>query len=141
MNSEIRTLTVQANINSSMDNVWNCWTAPEHIIHWNFASDDWHTPRAENDIRPGGKFKWHMAAKDGSVGFDFEGVYSVAKKHELIEYAMADGRKVSISFVQQGDQVVVTEKFDAENENPLELQLQGWQAILNNFKKYTESIL
>lgn len=134
-------ITVTALINAPIKKVWNCWTAPEHIINWNFASDDWCAPSAENDLRIGGKFKSRMEAKDGSFGFDFEGIYTDIKQHEQIAYMLGDDRKVKIEFVLKDNQVEVVETFDPENENPIEMQQAGWQAILNNFKKYVESIV
>jgi uncharacterized protein YndB with AHSA1/START domain len=131
-------ITVTATIDASIETVWNNWTAPEHIVNWNNASDDWHTPKAENDLRIGGKFLSRMEAKDGSFGFDFEGTYDVVETHKTIEYTLPDGRHVSIQFQEKGNQTEVTETFDPENQNPPELQQQGWQMILNNFKKYTE---
>lgn len=132
-------ISVQALINAPIFQVWTLWTAPEHITQWNNASDDWHTPRAENDLRVGGKFISRMEAKDGSMGFDFEGVYTVIKAHELIEYTIADGRNVKVEFSTITNQTKVIETFEAETENSIELQRGGWQAILNNFKKYAEA--
>lgn len=132
-------ITVSVSINTPIENVWKLWTGPEHIMQWNNASDDWHTPRALNDIRAGGKFNWHMAAKDGSMSFDFEGVYDQVKPNELITYTIADGRKVSITFTSKENETVIEEIFEAEATNPIELQRGGWQAILDNFKKYVES--
>lgn len=133
-------ITVEAIVNAPIAKVWESWTLPEHITKWNQASDDWHTPYAENDCRTGGKFKSTMAAKDGSFSFDFEGVYSLVIPHERIEYAMSDGRKVKITFLTKGNETTVSETFDPENENSMELQREGWQAILNSFKKYTEGL-
>jgi uncharacterized protein YndB with AHSA1/START domain len=132
-------ITVQNTINASIDKVWDCWTLPEHITKWSFASPDWHTPFAENDLREGGKFKSTMAAKDGSMSFDFEGEYTLVKQNEAIEYVMADGRKVEISFKETPNGVEVIESFDPETQNPEEMQRGGWQAILDNFKSYTEA--
>jgi uncharacterized protein YndB with AHSA1/START domain len=132
-------ITVQNTINASIDKVWDCWTLPEHITKWSFASPDWHTPFAENDLREGGKFKSTMAAKDGSMSFDFEGEYTLVKQNEAIEYFMADGRKVEISFKETPNGVEVIESFDPETQNPEEMQRGGWQAILDNFKSYTEA--
>jgi uncharacterized protein YndB with AHSA1/START domain len=132
-------ITVQNTINASIDKVWDCWTLPEHITKWSFASPDWHTPFAENDLREGGKFKSTMAAKDGSMSFDFEGEYTLVKQNEAIEYIMADGRKVEISFKETPNGVEVIESFDPETQNPEEMQRGGWQAILDNFKSYTEA--
>lgn len=139
MEAKNETITVQTNIESTIETVWNCWNEPEHITQWYFASDDWHSPRAENDLQVGGKFTTHMAAKDGSFSFDFEGIFSAVKKFSLIEYSLGDGRKVKITFSASGDTVSLTETFDPEEENSHELQRSGWQSILNNFKKYVES--
>jgi uncharacterized protein YndB with AHSA1/START domain len=134
------TITVEATVNAPIEKVWNLWTNPEHIINWNNASDDWHTPRAENDLREGGKFLARMEAKDGSFGFDFGGVYDKIKTNELIAYTIGDGRTVNVSFTQNGNTTKVTEIFEAENTHSIEMQQGGWQAILNSFKKYAESI-
>lgn len=133
------TITVKTTVKASLDKVWEYWTSPEHIIHWNNASDDWHTPKAVNDLRPNGKFNYRMEAKDGSFGFDFEGTYATVKNNELIEYSLDDARKVQIRFESADNKTVITETFNPENENSLELQQTGWQAILDNFKIYTES--
>ena len=132
-------VTVEATVNAPIEKVWARWNEPQHITKWAFASDDWHAPKAENDIRTGGKFSTTMAAKDGSFSFEFGGVYDNVVTNKLIEYTIGDGRKVKIVFTQEGNQVKVTETFDAESENPVEMQRGGWQAILNNFKKYAES--
>lgn len=131
-------ITVEAIVNAPIQKVWTYWGAPEHITKWNQASEDWHTPHAENDLRTGGKFKSTMAAKDGSFSFDFEGTYDLVEQHKRIAYTMSDGRKVSIEFLDQGNSTKVTETFDAESENPVDMQRDGWQAILNSFKQYTE---
>jgi uncharacterized protein YndB with AHSA1/START domain len=132
-------ITIEALIKAPVEKVWGFWTAPEHIMRWNNASDDWHTPRAENDLRPGGKFLSRMEAKDGSAGFDFVGTYDEVKKNELIAYTMGDGRKVKVVFANDRSGTKVVETFDPEDTNPVEMQRGGWQAILNNFKKYVES--
>jgi uncharacterized protein YndB with AHSA1/START domain len=106
---------------------------------WCSPSDDWHTPTAENDLRTGGKFSSRMEAKDGSMGFDFAGVYDEVRPNEYIEYTIGDGRKVDITFSASGNQTKVVENFEAESINPIEMQQGGWQAIIDNFKKYTES--
>lgn len=137
--AEKTSITVEAIIQAPVEKVWACWTKPEHITKWNNASDDWHTPRAENDLRVGGKFLSRMEARDGSIGFDFIAVYDEVKTNNQITYTMGDGRKVDIIFAGNADETKVTETFEAENENSIELQRGGWQAILNNFKKYTES--
>jgi uncharacterized protein YndB with AHSA1/START domain len=132
-------ITVKSSINAPMEKVWKHWTTPSDIVRWNNASDDWHTTKATNDLRVGGIFSSRMEAKDGSMGFDFEGVYSTVSLHDCIEYGMSDGRKVKILFKDLGTSVEITESFDAESIHPPELQQEGWQAILNNFKAYTES--
>jgi len=132
-------ITVENTVQAPVEKVWEFWTKPEHITKWNSASDDWHTPRAENDLRPGGSFSARMEAKDGSFGFDFGGVYDDVKKNELIEYTIGDGRKVKVSFSGAGNSTHIVESFDAEQTNPVEMQRGGWQAILDNFKKYTEN--
>jgi uncharacterized protein YndB with AHSA1/START domain len=133
-------ITVQATVQAPVAKVWECWTEPQHITKWNSASDDWHTPRAENDLRVGGKFLSRMEAKDGSFGFDFGGVYDDVQLRERISYTMDDGRRVDVTFAGQGDRTTVTETFDAEQTNSVEMQQGGWQAILDNFKRYVESL-
>lgn len=137
--SSFKSITIRATIKASREVVWKYLTEPAHVVHWNHASDDWHTTRAENDLQIGGKFNYRMEAKAGSFGFDFEGVYEQIIKEQLIRYSLADNRKVSIELSGLGEVTVVTETFDAETENPLEMQQTGWQAILNNLKQYTES--
>ena len=132
-------VTVESTINVPVARVWEFWTQPEHIINWTHASDDWHVPYADNDLREGGRFKTTMAAKDGSFSFDFEGVYTTIKTHSLIEYTLGDERTVSISFTNTGNKTKVTQEFDPENVNSIEQQKGGWQAIIDNFKKYAEA--
>jgi uncharacterized protein YndB with AHSA1/START domain len=133
------TITVETTVNTPVEKAWTLWTGPEHITHWNNASDDWHTPSAKNDLRVGGQFSYRMEAKDGSFGFDFGGVYDEVKTNERIAYTIGDGRKVKIIFTRQGNGTKVVETFEAENTNPIELQRGGWQSILDNFKKYAEA--
>lgn len=140
METQATVITVEATVHAPVATVWESWTNPEHITKWNNASDDWHTPWAKNDLRVGGSFSSRMEAKDGSFGFEFGGVYDAVTTNELIAYTMADGRKVTVKFSAEGDATKVVESFDAENENPVEMQQMGWQAILDNFKKYTESL-
>lgn len=132
-------ITVENIIHAPVTKVWEYWTKPEHIVKWNNASDDWHTPWAKNDLRSGGRFVSRMEAKDGSFGFDFCGVYDAVTENEYIENTLDDGRKVQITFTAQGSNTSVVESFEPENINSLELQKGGWQAILDNFKKYTEA--
>ncbi|MGX6445129.1 SRPBCC family protein [Neobacillus sp. K501] len=131
-------IKVQTTVQAPVETVWEYWTEPTHIKKWNNASDDWHTPIAENDLRVGGKFLSRMEAKDGSFGFDFGGIYDEVKLHEVIAYTMEDGRQVNITFKGNNNETEVIETFDAETSNPIEFQQQGWQAILDNFKKYAE---
>lgn len=131
-------ITVKVTVKAPIEKVWEYWNSPEHITQWAFASDDWEAPTAENDLRQGGKFKTVMAAKDGSTSFDLIGTYTVVKEHELIEYNMDDGRHVKIEFTEHGDEVTLVETFDPEQENTEKLQRNGWQAILDNFKKHVE---
>jgi uncharacterized protein YndB with AHSA1/START domain len=133
-----KSITVQSTVNAPVEKVWKYWSEPAHIMQWCQASDDWHAPRAENDLKTGGKFSTTMAAKDGSFSFDFGGVYDEVVEHKLIKYTMGDGRKVSVAFNAQGNATEVIETFEPENTNPEEMQRGGWQAILDNFKKYTE---
>jgi uncharacterized protein YndB with AHSA1/START domain len=132
-------ITVESTINAPVSKVWALWNGPEHISKWCQASDDWHAPYAENDLREGGKFKTTMAAKDGSMSFDFGGVYSQVIEPRLIQYTIGDGRKVKVEFHDLGNATRVVEIFEAENTNPEEMQRAGWQAILDNFKKYAEA--
>ena len=132
-------IKVQTIVNASPGKTWKAWITPEDIMQWNSASPDWHTPRAENDLRPGGTFSSRMEAKDGSFGFDFGGTYDEVKHKEFISYTMSDGRKVEVTFRDLGGKTEVTELFDAEQQNSEDLQRTGWQAILDNFKKYVES--
>jgi uncharacterized protein YndB with AHSA1/START domain len=132
-------ITVEALVNAPLDTTWAFWTGPEHITQWNNASDDWHTPWAKNDLVPGGRFVARMEAKDGSMGFDFGGTYDEVVEHRKIAYTLDDNRKVTVSFSETDGGTRVVEEFEAEDENSAELQQQGWQAILNNFKRYTES--
>jgi uncharacterized protein YndB with AHSA1/START domain len=132
-------ITVETKINASLEHVWQCWTEPAHISSWNFASDDWCCPRAENDARSGGTFNWRMEAKDGSFGFDFSGTYDRVVAQQIIEYTLGDGRKVKIEFAATGKNVTLSESFEAEGTNSDEMQRTGWQAILENFRKHAES--
>jgi uncharacterized protein YndB with AHSA1/START domain len=132
-------ITVQTTVAAPIEKVWDFWTKPEHIMNWCAASDDWHAPYADNDPRTGGNFKTTMAAKDGSFSFDFGGTYDSVVDHKSMSYTMGDGRTVSVGFEPGQDGVNITETFDPESQNPVEMQRGGWQAILDNFKKYTES--
>ncbi len=135
-----QTITISARINAPVEKVWEFFTDPKHIMAWNFASPDWHAPRAENNVVVGGRFVSRMEAKDGSAGFDFGGTYTEVEKNKTLAYTM-DGvdRKVHVSFESVEGSTQIEETFDAETENSLERQRQGWQSILDNFKKYVES--
>jgi len=139
--TEKTVLTVKTTVNAPVELVWAAWVAPEHITKWNNASPDWHTPMAESDLRPGGKFTSRMEARDGSMGFDFWGIFDVVKPLQTLAYTMGDGRKAIVSFNADGNQTHVAESFEAESENSVELQQQGWQAILDNFKAYTQGLM
>lgn len=132
-------ITIKTTINAPIERVWTYFTKPEYIMQWNNASPDWHTPAATNNLTVGGKFSYTMAAKDGSFSFDFEGIYDDVQENKLITYTITDDRKVEVIFEVNGDIVEVTETFEAENQNPIEMQRGGWQAILDNFKKLVES--
>ena len=138
MTTEKTKITVEATIDAPVEKVWKLWNGTEHVTKWNNASPDWHTPKAENDLRVGGKFVYRMEAKDGSFGFDFGGTYDKVKEKELILYTMDDTRKVSNTFTANGSSTKLVVEFEAEDQNPVEMQKGGWQAILNNFKAYTE---
>lgn len=131
-------ITVQVNVHAPIERVWDAYTSPEDIVHWNAASDDWHTPAATVELRAGGKFCSRMEAKDGSMGFDFEGTYTNIVKHKLIEYEFGD-RTARVEFTENGDDVNVKVTFESESTHTIEQQEQGWQAILNNFKRHVES--
>lgn len=131
-------ITVACEVHAPIEKVWSDFTDPVAIKSWNAASPDWHTPHAENDLREGGSFLYRMEAKDGSEGFDFRGTYTAIVPHERIAYAMDDGRTVETVFNNKGKSVEVSTTFDPETENPSEMQQQGWQSILENFKRYAE---
>jgi uncharacterized protein YndB with AHSA1/START domain len=137
---EKKKITVQAVINAPAGQVWKLYTEPEHVMKWNNASNDWHTPRAENDLKVGGKFLYRMEAKDGSSGFDFDGTYEQVIANELIVYSISDGRKVEVTFTKDDNaRTKMATTFEAESTNPIEMQRDGWQAILKNFKIYVET--
>lgn len=132
-------IIIDSTIHAKLDKVWASWTEPQHITKWNFADPSWQCPSASNDLKVGGKYSARMEAKDGSFGFDFEGVYDEVVTQKKLSYAMADGRKVKTTFESVGGDTRVTTVFDAETENSIDMQKQGWQSILNNFKKYVEA--
>ncbi|HYG02620.1 MAG TPA: SRPBCC family protein [Chryseosolibacter sp.] len=132
-------ITVEATVNAPVSKVWNYFTEPAHIMKWCYASDDWHAPYAENDVRDGGKFKTTMAAKDGSMQFDFAGIYDKVEDQRLITYRLEDGRQVRIEFSFAKEGTIIRETFDPENVFSVDMQRAGWQSILDNFKKYVEA--
>ncbi|MEO0045565.1 MAG: hypothetical protein RL705_756 [Bacteroidota bacterium] len=136
--SETKTITVKTTLNTSLEDVWNKFTQPEHIVNWNFASDDWHCPKAINHLEVGQNFTYNMASKDGEMSFDFVGTYQEVVPLKKLVYHIADGRKVTVKFDVMNHQVILTENFEPENIHSVELQRDGWQSILDNFKKYTE---
>ncbi|WP_258101188.1 SRPBCC domain-containing protein [Marinoscillum pacificum] len=134
------TLHIEAEIAVPVEKAWEIWTTPEHITKWNQASPDWHCPSATNDLQVGGKFSSTMAAKDGSFSFEFGGVYDTVNTNELIEYTLDDGRTVSVTFEATDKGVLIKSDFEPEDSNSHDMQQGGWQAILNSYKAYAESI-
>jgi len=132
-------ITIEATIDAPVKKAWTYWIEPDHITNWNFASDDWCCPRAENDLKVGGKYSTRMEAKDGSAGFDFEAIYDEICEHKKIVFTMTDGRVVTTVFEKQNGSTKVITTFDAEEQNSIEMQRGGWQAILDNFKKHVET--
>ena len=132
-------ITVSVNIHADQKKVWDYYTQPAHITNWNFASDDWQCPSASNDLTIGGTYSARMEAKDGSFGFDFAGVYEEIIQNEKLVIRLGDGRKMTVTFNGNGSETKVDITFDAEIQNSIEMQRNGWQAILNNFKKYVEA--
>jgi uncharacterized protein YndB with AHSA1/START domain len=132
-------ITVERLVHTDPATAWTLYNSPDHIVRWNAASDDWHSPRSEVDLCEGGRFTTRMEAKDGSMGFDFEGTYTRVQPHTLIEYRMDDGREVSVQFEPAAGGVLVRTVFDAESEHPAEVQRDGWQSILDNFARYAEA--
>jgi len=137
--TEQKRITVEATINAPVEKVWQAWNTPGDIVKWNTADPSWHCPSSENDLRVNNTFKNRMEAKDGSFGFDFEGIYNKVDHNKEIAYTMPDGRKVDTLFAEEGGKTKLTTTFDPETQNAPEFQKQGWQAILDNFVKYVES--
>ena len=132
-------ITIKVNVAAPIEEVWQAWTSPADIQQWNAASEDWHCPIAEIDLSHGGKFSYRMEAKDGSMGFDFEGTFTKVVPYELIEFALEDERLVVVEFAESDASVTVLESFDAESANSGEQQRQGWQAILDRFARHVEA--
>lgn len=135
-----QSITIETVVKKPIGQVWEKWTLPEHVMKWNNASDDWHTPSAENDLRAGGTFTYKMAAKNGSYSFDFGGIYDEVILNKKIAYTLGDGRKVVIEFIEEDEGVKIVETFEAEGTHSVEMQRSGWQSILDNYKRYTESV-
>jgi uncharacterized protein YndB with AHSA1/START domain len=132
-------VTIECTVQAPVEKVWRFWTEPEHICNWNYASQDWHTPWAKTDMKVGGRFVARMEARNGSAGFDFGGTYEAIVPNKYVEYTMDDGRRVKVTFSGNERETRVVENFEAEDTNPVEMQRNGWQSILDNFKRYTES--
>lgn len=139
--SEHPIIQIEAIINAPKSLVWSAYNEPAHVVNWNAASDDWFCPQASNELRDGGRFNYRMEARDGSFGFDFTGTYVKVYTGESLRYRLDDNRNVGVDFVDHGDQVCLVVRFEPEKENALELQREGWQAILNRFKTYAESLV
>jgi len=133
-------IQVETQIQTSLEIVWDCFTNPKHIVHWNFASPDWHCPKATNDLIEGGEFHYTMAAKDDSFEFDFWGTFQQIVAFEKLEIVLGDGRKMSVIFESKGGETTLTEFFEPESENSHELQKEGWQSILFSFKNYVQAL-
>jgi len=131
-------ITVETVVKAPLPKVWQAWNSPDDIVRWNAASSDWHTTRSTVDLREGGTFSSRMEAKDGSMGFDFEGRYTRVEPQRRIEYVMDDQRAVSVEFLEEAGGVRVRETFDAENTFSVDQQRDGWQAILDNFARHVE---
>ncbi|WP_158799196.1 SRPBCC family protein [Pedobacter sp. L105] len=134
------TISISATIHAPIEKVWENWTSPKAITKWHTASPDWHTPKAEQDLQPGGKFSYRMEAKDGSFGFDFSGVFDEVKPDKYLEYTLDDDRKIKVNFTIKGNETHIDQSFEAEETNPVEMQRGGWQGILDNFKHYVENL-
>jgi uncharacterized protein YndB with AHSA1/START domain len=139
METQFEKITIQATINAPLQKVWELWTTPAHIMQWNAASEDWHTPKSTNDLKVGGTSFCRMEAKDGSMGFDFKWIYTAVETNKHLAYTLEDDRKVVVDFAEADGKVTIVQTFDAEKQNPVEMQQFGWQSILNNFKKYAEN--
>lgn len=131
-------IEIENKINAKLDQVWEYWTKPEHITKWNIASEDWLCPKAENDLKEGGKFKYRMESEDGKVGFDFAGTYKEVKEKQKLTYELEDGRNAEVTFSEEDGTVMIKETLDTEDENPVDQQEQGWKSILESFKTYAE---
>ncbi|QNM85107.1 SRPBCC domain-containing protein [Polaribacter pectinis] len=136
---ESKKVEIEAKVDKPIQKVWEFWTEPKHITNWNFASVDWHCPYAENDLKKGGKFSFTMASRDGKMSFDLGGTYDEVTENNQISSFLEDGRKVDTYFTAENNSTIVKTIFETENTNPIEMQKSGWQAILNNFKKYAEN--
>jgi uncharacterized protein YndB with AHSA1/START domain len=134
----MKKIKVDIVVKNDINAVWKMWNEPKDIVNWAFASDAWECPYSENDLKVGGKFLTRMSAKDGSASFDFTGIYTNVVPNKKIEYTIDDGRKVSVDFEVTDGSVKIVEEFEMENMHSEEMQREGWQSILHNFKKYSE---
>jgi len=134
-------IKIETLVHAPIDFVWSTWNSANHVVHWNHASDDWHSPKAENNFVVGGKFVYRMEAKDKSFGFDFSGTYEEIVDKKRVVTRLDDSRLVITDFMDENGDVRIVETFEAEDENSIELQKEGWSAILNNYKLYTEGLL
>lgn len=132
-------ITVEVLVDAPIAKAWDWWTTPDHVTKWNAASDDWHTPRAVNDLKVGGSFSYRMEARNKSAGFDYGGTYSIVVPREHLHFVLGDGRHVDIRFLPEGTRVRIVEEFETETTNTPERQRTGWQAILDSFKRYVEA--
>jgi uncharacterized protein YndB with AHSA1/START domain len=131
-------ITINTWVGVPVEKAWKCWVTPEDIVGWNHATEDWRTPWAQNDLRPGGTFTYRMESVDGAHGFDFGGTYTEVVPHAKISYLIADGRRVEVLFEPESGGTRITETFEAESTHPAEMQEAGWKAILENFRAYAE---
>ena len=131
-------IRVEVLVDAPLAKAWECWTLPEHITRWYAASDDWHTPRATNEVKVGGGFNFRMEARNKSAGFDFQGSYTLVSPRENLHCLLGDGRHLDIRFLAEGNRIRIVEEFDTETTNSVEHQRKGWQAILDSFKRYVE---
>jgi uncharacterized protein YndB with AHSA1/START domain len=131
-------ITIETVVSASIHLVWKCFTRSERITQWNVSSPEWECPKAANDLVEGGVFNWRMEAKDGSMGFDYMGTYGPIIEHEIFHMVLGVGRKVAVRFTIQGETVRISEEFETEDENSVELQRKGWQVILDNFNVHVE---
>ena len=135
-----KSIRIEVLVDAAVSKAWESWTSPDHIVHWNFASEDWQCPSASVDLRVGGKYEARMEAKDGSMGFDFIATFVEVEPLAKLVSRLDDSRLIDVEFKEEGGKTRVIEEFEIEDQNSAEMQRQGWQNILDNYKSYTESI-